>query len=162
MAAAPNGSAALAGLITKQIRQLLAETTALASHLKLLKDLVSNPVIHRNQTQKQALDAVRRLTKLEDRADKLWSAIGSATEKLPRDERRQRRREAEKLISRLDAAFADVDKSARALMTEIERLRRSEVIDSPAEGALQVTLTVIQAITTAWRGWKKMRERTLR
>jgi len=156
------GGAALAKLIGKNIRQLDAEMGALGKHMKFLQGFAANPVAHQISMKKMSVDAVKRITKAQDQSDKLWFALRKATEKMPSDERKRSRKELEKALKKTDDKIASAGKAAEGLYRKLEQIQKDKIIDSPAEGALQMVLVTLQALITARKGWKKMRERTLK
>lgn len=156
------GGAALAKLIGKNIRQLDVEMSMLAKHMKLLNDFAANPVVHQNSMTKLSVDAVKRVRKAQDQSDKLWLSLRKATEKMPGDERKRTRKDLEKALAKTDAQITLAGKAAEGLYKKLERVQKDKIIDSPAEGALQIVLVTLQALITAGKGWKKMRERTLK
>ena len=109
-----------------------------------------------------SVDAKLRATKAANKSDKLWLAIRKATEKMPKDQRKQSRKRLETALMKTDAKIAAAAKSAEGLYKELKRIQKSKIIDTPAEGALQVTLVTLQAIVTAYKGWKSMRARHLK
>lgn len=152
----------MAKLVGKNIRQLDLEMTVLFKHMAFLKEFAANPVAHQNAMTKQAVDGVKRVKKAQEQSEKLWLALRKATENLPSDERKRTRKELEKALAKTDAKIVQAGSAAEGLYKKLERIQKDKIIDSPAEGALQTVLVTLQALITARKGWKKMRERTLK
>lgn len=155
-------SVALVKLISKNIRQLDGEMKGLSKHMKLLKDFAANPAVHQRAMQKMSVDAAGRVKRAQAQSSKLWIALRKATEKLPKDQRKSMRKDLEKALSKVDAQIEMAGKSANGLYRKLEQVQKDKIIDSPADGALQTVLVTMQALVTAWKGWKKMREKTLK
>lgn len=161
-AAAIASSVALVKLIARDIRKLDAEMKALGKHMKLLKDFAANPVAHQRAMQKMSVDAAGRVKRAQEQSGKLWLALRRATEKLPKQQRKSMRKDLEKALSRVDTQIEAAGKAAGGLYRKLDQVQKDKIIDSPADGALQTVLVTMQALITAWKGWKKMREKTLK
>lgn len=161
-AAAAGASIALAKLVGKNIRQLDGEMKMLAKHMKLLKDFAANPAVHQRAMQKMSVDAAGRVKRAQVQSDKLWLAVRKATEKLPKDQRKSIRKDLEKALSKVDTQIEAAGKAAGGLYRKLEKIQKDKIIDSPADGALQTVLVTVQALHTAWKGWKKMRDKSMK
>jgi uncharacterized membrane protein len=83
------------------------------------------------------------------------SALRHATEKLPKAQRQGLRKELEKALADADKRSAAAGQAADRLYGTLDRIYRTKVIDSPAEGAFQTTLVMLQALDVMWKTWKK-------
>ncbi len=157
-----SGSVALLKLIAKDIRQLDMEMIALTKHMKLLKDFAANPVAHQSGMMKMSSDAAMRAAKADKKAAALWLSVRKASEKLPGPERKQRRKELESALARTEKNIAKAAKEAETLFKKLKRIQKTKIIDSPADGALQIVLVALQALMTAYKGWNSLKDRSLK
>jgi len=159
MATGSGGARHLAKSIRKQVKALDAELDAATAHCRMIRKMARDPSLDLGGAQRIAANALRTAQAAAKKHDKLWSAIRTVTSKMPNHERKALRGEIERDLRTVEKKIAALDKAGKALIGEIEKLRKEKPPAGAGDDPLLVSVQFLRALVTIWKGWKARRKK---
>ncbi|MBC7153887.1 MAG: hypothetical protein H5U19_04595 [Rhodobacteraceae bacterium] len=159
MAGRDDGARHMARNIRKQVKALMHELDGAVAHCKMIRGMARNPALHTGGANRIGLGALKTAHTAADRHDRLWTAIRSTTQKLPGPERKALRKEVERDLKSVETRIAALDKAARDLIKEIEKVNKEKPPAGVGDDPFVVTIQFLRALVTMWKGWKTMQRK---